>query len=250
MYKLSCVFSKIFFHFVWLALFFPLSSQAKSELVVAVGLAKPPYVIQHDNSGFELDMISYLFKQMGYSTKFVYTSFGHSPKMLAIEEVDAVLTTSKKIFPDESKLSDSYVTYQNVAISLAENKLKIDSIPDLGSYTMASFQKADKVLGKAFANAVDRSPLYLKVADQSQQPLMLTKNRVEVLVMDVNIFNYFVRKLNIPDSNKRFTVHYVFPPSRYKAAFKNDELREKFNQQLKSFKSSEEYNMLKTRYGL
>ena len=36
---------------------------ASDRLVVAVGLAKPPYVIQADDSGFELDLIRNILKK-------------------------------------------------------------------------------------------------------------------------------------------------------------------------------------------
>ena len=38
---------------------------ANDELVVAVGLAKPPYVMQADNSEFELDLIHNTLKING-----------------------------------------------------------------------------------------------------------------------------------------------------------------------------------------
>ena len=38
---------------------------ANDELVVAVGLAKPTYVMQADNSGFELDLIHNTLKING-----------------------------------------------------------------------------------------------------------------------------------------------------------------------------------------
>lgn len=61
-------------HFLAICLVFITNTLfAKDQLVVAVGLAKPPYVIQSNNSGFELDLIRNIFKKMGKSTKFIYT---------------------------------------------------------------------------------------------------------------------------------------------------------------------------------
>ena len=231
-------------------IFFSNALFASDQLVVAVGLAKPPYVIQADGSGFELDLIRNILKKMGKSTKFVYTQFGHSPKMLAVKEVDAVMTTNQNVFSDSSKLSDAYITYQNVAISLSDSNLIINTIEDLANYSIASFQKADKVLGQAFADAVDTSPLYMKIADQSQQPMLLLKKRVEVLIMDRNIFKYFASELNIKDINGQFTFHQIFPETHYKMAFKNKEYVKIFNNTFAQYKQTDEYLLLRKNYNL
>jgi polar amino acid transport system substrate-binding protein len=230
--------------------FFPNTTRAEDELVIAVGLAKPPYVIQSDNSGFELDLIRHIVKKMGKSTQFIYTQYGHSSKMLEVKEVDAVMTTNKSVFTDTTKLSDEYITYQNVAISLKKNNLVINSIEDLANYTIASFQKADKVLGQSFASAVDKSPLYMKIADQSQQPMLLLKNRVEVLIMDINIFVYFTRQLGVNDTNTMFTYHPIFPKTNYRIAFKNKDNVKVFNEVLAQYKQTHEYLQLKQNYNL
>ena len=223
---------------------------ASDQVVVAVGLAKPPYVIQTHNSGFELDLIRNIFKKMGKSTKFVYTQYGHSSKMLGVKEIDAVMTTNQYVFSDTSKLSDAYITYQNVAISLKESNLTINTIEDLEKYSIASFQKADKVLGQNFSDAVNKSPLYLKIADQSKQPVLLLKKRVEVLIMDINIFKYFARQLNVENINDQFTFHPVFPKSHYRMAFKNEDYVQIFNEVFAKYKQTNEYLRLKESYKL
>lgn len=221
---------------------------AKEQLVVAVGLAKPPYVIQADDSGFELDLIRNIFKKMGKSTKFVYTPFGHTSKMLKVKDVDAVMTTNQHVFSDESKLSDVYISYQNVAISLKESNLTINTVEDLANYTIASFQKADKVLGQTFADAVDKCPLYLKIADQSQQPALLLKQRVEVLIMDLRIFQYFAGELGLDDIDGQFTIHPIFPMTDYRMAFKSKKHVQAFNDIWAQYQQSGEYLQLKESY--
>jgi polar amino acid transport system substrate-binding protein len=225
-------------------------SVANDELVIVVGLAKQPYVIQDDDSGFELDLIRNILKKMGKSTKFIYTTFGHSSKMFKIKEVDAIMTTNKAVFKDQSKLSDVYITYQNVAISLKDNNLTINTIKDLANYSIASFQKADKLLGSDFADAAKQSPLYFEVANQSQQPTLLLKKRVEALVMDKNIFKYFTKDLSNKERNALFTFHQIFPGTDYKVAFKNKEYLRIFNNNLAKYKQTKEYLLLRKNYNL
>jgi len=225
-------------------------SVANDELVIVVGLAKQPYVIQTDDSGFELDLIRNILKKMGKSTKFIYTTFGHSSKMFKIKEVDAIMTTNKSVFNDQLKLSDVYITYQNVAISLKESNLTINTIKDLANYSIASFQKANKILGPEFADAAKQSPLYFEVANQSQQPTLLLKKRVEALVMDKNIFKYFTKDLSNKERNTLFTFHQIFPGTDYKVAFKNKKYLHTFNDYLAKYKKTKEYLLLRKNYNL
>jgi polar amino acid transport system substrate-binding protein len=225
-------------------------SFANNQLKVVVGLAKPPYVIQENDKGFELDLIRNILKKMGKSVKFVYTQFGHSSKMIDVKNIDAVMTTNQNVFRDDSKLTNEYITYQNVAISLTENNFKISKINDLAGHSISSFQKADKILGAEFANILDRTLFHIKVADQSHQPSQLLKKRVDVLIMDINIFKYFVNKLGIKDIDSTFTIHEIFPSTHYRMAFKNKAYVKAFNESLAQYKQTNEYQLLKSIYNL
>ena len=232
--------------------FFSNLISAEDKFIVAVGLAKPPYVNQADDSGFELDLIRNVLKKMGETATFVYTQFGHSSKMLDVKEIDAVITTNSKVFTDTTQLSDIYITYQNIAISLKKNNIKINKIKELEHLSIASFQKADKVLGKAFADASNKSPLFLKIADQSQQPQLLLKGRIDVLIMDINIFKYFTHELNMNnnDITRLFTFHPIFPETHYRMAFKDKTYIPLFNETLVKYKQTDEYLVLRKHYNL
>lgn len=227
---------------------FATSCIAKEELLIAVGLSKPPYVIQKTNKGFELELIKAIFQTMDKRSQFVYTEFGHSKKMLKVEQIDAVMTASQKMFEGHALLSNSYITYQNVAISLKERNLKINEIADLGNYSIASFQSADKVLGEAFAKASQASPLFLAIAIQKQQPLLLLKKRVDVIVMDINIFKHLIREMDLGDIDQLFNFHSIFPPSNYHMAFKDPQLKQEFDFALDSYLQAPAYQQLKKAY--
>lgn len=223
---------------------------AKDKLLIAVGLAKPPYVIQANNTGFEIELIRNVLANMGKSAKFVYTSFGHSPNMLAVDEIDAVMTTNGRMFTDLTKLTDVYITYENTAISLKYKNLTIESIKDLANYSVASFQKADKILGVEFEIAVNQSTFFLQIADQKRQPVLLLKERVDVVVMDRNIFNYFARELKIEKLENKFNFHNVFPKTHYRMAFKDAQNTTQFNKTFIKYSKSKAYQSLLKKYQL
>jgi len=219
-------------------------------LNIVIGLAKPPYVIEKPLGGFEIELINLLLKKMKSSGNFIFVPFGRSERMLKEPGIDVILTVNDVMFPKKGTLSDVYITYQNVAISLEENNFSINTIKDLSNYSLATFQSAHKVLGDEFALASQESPLYTQVANQALQLDMLLKKRADVLIMDINIFNYYLKHYSNKKAIKPIRVHKVFPVSPYKAAFKDKQHQYKFNQSLIEVLASPDYQKLIAKYNL
>ena len=169
------------------------------EINIAVGWNKPPYVIEKDNSGFEIDMLRSIFKNMGHELNVFYTPVGRSSGLLKKGVVDVGMTISPRADISPAVLSSSYVTYHNVAISLKGRGISINEISQLSKYSVIAFQNASVYLGEEYLTAVDNSVFYIELPDQSKQVAMLLLGRTDVVVMDINIFNY-LSKINIKKS--------------------------------------------------
>lgn len=243
--KKHIIFYTIFYMFIFI---FSAENLAKQPFKVVVGLSKPPYVIQKNTTGFELELIQQLLITMNKKPEFIYIPYGRSEKMLALPDVDAVMTTNQKLFKNSSYISDSYINYQNVAVSLKVNNIQLNNITDIGKYSVASFQLAHKLLGNEFALAVSKSPMYFQVVNQEKQLELLMLGRIQVLVMDIKIFLHYFAKNNANLKLSDINIHTVFPLSPYSVAFKNKTDVEAFNQTLKVFKSSSEYQNLLDKY--
>lgn len=217
---------------------------AKTVNVVA-GKHKPPYVSQSHGkiSGFEIELIRQIMAKMGLEPEFHLTPYGRSMRMLTQPGIDAIMTASPAALNDKSILTRPYISYQNMAISLASSELNISHVEQLGDYSIAAFQIASKVLGKAYTKASLQSPYYTEVPEQKRQLQMLRQNKVNLVVMDVNIFNHF-KASDYP------AVSYaaIFPASLYGMAFKEPELVKHFNRVWRSYKKSQQYQELKQKY--
>ena len=121
----------------------------------------------------------------------VYVPYGRTYELMKKINADIGLTLTEKSGVDSEILSQPYVTYQNVAISLKEKSIKIDKIKDLQKYTLVAFQNASPILGSEFANAAKTSPLYIELPEQYRQVELLLNGKVDVVVMEINIFKYF-----------------------------------------------------------
>ncbi len=217
---------------------------AKNIDVVA-GLSKPPYIYQENGevTGFEIELIQQIFSQIGLQPKFHLTPYGRSMRMLTKPNLDAIITASPLVFKDKTVLTKPYINYQNVVVSLAHKEIVITDIKQLANYSIAAFQIASKVLGEKFAVAAKQSPYYTEVPEQRRQLIMLEQEKVNTLVMDINIFNHF-KWAEYPNVNFAS----VFPLSFYGVAFKDPELVTLFNRQWLRYKKSEQYQRLKNKY--
>lgn len=226
-----------------LAALLPLTAQA-DVVRVAVGLALPPYVIADENRGAELDIVREALALRGHKTEAVYVPFRKFVPMVVDGEVDAALTLSEDSGADSLFYSDSHITYQNMAIGLSERQLKVDSIADLGRYWVMGFHDAKKYLGEEYAAMAEKSPHYSETSRQKSQISMLFSERVDLVVSDKNIFNWYRRQLNKVEYSRPVTYYPLFPPNHYKVGFNKEALRDDFNLGLKQLKDSGRYNQI------
>jgi len=89
------------------------------------------------------------------------------------------------------------------------------------------------------------NPSYLEIAKQSTQVKLFLKDRVDCIVIDKNIFNYFFKQLGV---NKAVVFHNLFPPIDYQMVFKDPKLVLSFNKHLTVFKMTEKYRLLQQKY--
>lgn len=224
------------------------ASQDEKTLEVAVGWSKPPYVNSTDDSGFELDLARKIFARMGYKFKPIYVPYGRSVGLLMRGRVDAALTLTKNLATDQVQLTDNYIQYQNVAISLRSQNVTIERPKDLNHFAIAAYQTASKNLGAEYALAAKQAPLYIELPDQKKQVAMLLNGHVSVVVMDVNIFNDLQATMEPKASRKAVTIHNIFPPNSYQVGFLKSNLKNQFNHALKDYLESQDHAQLVKKY--
>ncbi len=217
------------------------------EVEVAAGWDKPPYIISRGHTGFELDLIKSILVELGHDMVPIFVPMGRIARMVSEGSVDIGLTMNPKHKIDQEMLSEIYIAYQNVAVSLATRDVVVNTAEDLKNYTVIGFQTARHVLGAEYANVIKEHTGYLETPQQSRQVTMLVLGSVDVAVMDRNIFSYFKRQL--PDKQQFPTkVHEIFPINFYRAGIPDPTLRKGFNRVLNEMITDGRYQALIKRY--
>ena len=226
-------------------------AQDLEPIAVAVGLSIPPYVIADERRGMEYDIVRDALADAGYEMEPVFMELGAVPKALARGDVDAAMT----VRPDAelgAALSEVAIIYHNQAMTLADRGIAIDTIEDLADHSIMAFQNARIYLPDPYRAIADGNPAYSEVAEQHRQNLALFMGEVEVVVADINIFNWFTddpRVTSMADSRQPVTRHAIFPPTSYRVGFRDEATRDAFDVALAALRASGRYDAIIESYG-
>lgn len=232
-----------------LLLILPFFSFGK-DIRVIVGLSKPPYVIEDQQSGYEIELVTEILNQMDYQPEFLYVPMGRSKRLLDNGVGDALMTVNNNIIINQDLISKPYIVYQNVAITKKDSDIVVDELADLKHYRVVAFQMANKLLGSEYAHSVLQNANYMEIPDQFRQVKLLLEGKMDVAVMDVNIFKYFLGLVGGRELENKVTVHNVFPRNPYSMAFKDAQLVGQFNQAIARVMASDKYQELLKKYRL
>lgn len=225
------------------------AAEPPRELSVAVGLRLAPYVLENSVGGVEFEYVSAIMRQLGYTLRPRFMPLDKIGDEVRSGRADMALTIKPEMVPG-LPVSNPYVAYRNVAISLASRQLPIKNLQDLKPYSIAAFANARLYLGPAFASMVENKTDYEEFVNQLSQNVELYQSKVDVVVMDVNIFSYLNETVARTKNAAILpvTMHDIFPANQYCIAFRDTAIRDRFNKQLAHAKSLPEFGGIRDRW--
>jgi polar amino acid transport system substrate-binding protein len=234
---------------LWLAAGLPAGAWAQSTAVrVGMGLPRPPYLLESGVEGLEYDIAAAALAAGGYSMVAVIVPPARGLSMQRAGQLDVLLSVDEGI-GGNGFFSESYLTFQNVAITLARRGLQIKRIEDLANYSVAGFQNANVILGERFKAVAEQNPNYTEYSRQITQANLLFTGHVDVVVGDRRIFRYFSSQIDPKVyAGQEVTIHPVFPLNPRKAVFKDAAVRDGFNAGLKQIQSNGVYEAIVKKY--
>ena len=227
-----------------------LHATPRTQIVtVAFGESLEPYVIPQLEAGIELDIVRAALKTQQFDMKPLFLSQKRLPQALSDRKIDAVAT----IVPEsgaKGAYSDVYISYEDVAITLAQRRLTISKIADLAPYSISAFPLAGQYLGSEFAALTARHPDYHETGNQIDQNRLLYRGSVDVVVADHRIFAYMNKRMQVDFNEQPQAVAYhdIFIKLPYRMLFRQPSLRDAFNKGLKLIQQNGEYQRILKRY--
>ncbi len=225
-----------------------LSTLESNKIEMVDGLVKPPFIIEENGRGLQLDIVRSALKALNKEVHFIHVPFGRTVTTYQRLNADGIVTVLPDYQHPNLFISRPFITYQNVAVSLMENKFSIKDISDLSGKSMVAFQNAKKYLGEKFNKVIRYSMDYREVAEQIKQIDMLFLHRTEVVILDINIFKYLLKHETSRRYSQPYKVHYIFNERQYSAAFKSEDIRDLFDQGIKKIKEEGTYQIIVDKY--
>lgn len=223
-------------------------SSPVTEVRLAFGLPKPPYIMESGKDGLEIEIAEQAFAASGCKMIALQFPPARGLNMLRAGSIDGLMTVDEGI-GNGGYFSDPYISYQNVATTLTKRHIELHEVEDLANYSVAGFQNASVILGEKFKAVVANHKEYKEYPFQLIQDNLLYTGRVDVVVGDRLIFRYFsTRMVSTIDASQTVTFQPIFPPSPRKAAFRNAELRDRFNAGLKIIRANGKYDAILKKY--
>lgn len=237
---------------VSLFLFLMLSEAAvaeeKRQLTMMTSISIAPYVIKDTQRGIALDIISESLQLKGYSILFVFVSNKRAQAELIAKRIDAAFNVPADL-PKNIHCSDAVVNFQNVAISLKDRGFTINSVTDLKGKELIAFQDASNFLGKEFSKVIENNPKYNETINQESQVYHLLKDRADVIILEKQIFLYFLNKIRIKNPTSiEYVIHPIFDVTSRSACFIDEKIRNDFNDGLKKLRETGRYDKIIAEY--
>ncbi|WP_033138581.1 substrate-binding periplasmic protein [Aeromonas finlandensis] len=221
-------------------------------LKVGVNFAIPPYVIEGDNRGIELDLLKEAFAGSGYEPSFEFLPLERTFRMFESGKLDAIINVKDGIV-DPIFLTHPVITFHNRVFTLSNHRVK--TIDDLQQMRVTAFQRARVILGSAFSTMASQNPHYEEVAKQQGQVHQLMRGRIDAVVLEERVFYYYLAQLMAaPLAGEHYHPNQIrraelFPPTVYHFAFRSADALKLFNHRLGAMKKDGRYQQIFERYG-
>ena len=202
---------------------FACASPTKQKLVVGLGETLPPFVMSHTNIVITLDII----KAAGYEIEPRYYPYTRRAKGYIDGKLDILADIN--LSTENGNLLSGYISneayvYENVEITLKSKQFNFTKIADLTHYSLISWPSAAIHLGEEYAKMAKANTQYYEVHDQSLQVKMLFSNKVDVIQMDKQSFDYYRSTLKDIDTTQSVDRFALFGKSPNGYLFKSKRL--------------------------
>ncbi|ABO22722.1 ABC transporter substrate-binding protein [Shewanella loihica] len=184
-----------------------LAQNANTEISFAVSNTIPPYFFANGQSGIQYERLASALAKQSLSIGHIYLSPNKRAfRQVASGNVDCLINAPENLAG--LYYTRSLISYQNSVFTLASNKLAIDSVADLAGISVMGFQNATQYLGRDFYQMALSNPQYGESNSQKSQVMMLFSGRVDAIILEGRIFDYYREQL-------KFRVDTLQPTSRH-----------------------------------
>lgn len=225
------------------------SAFGAEQVYLAVPLSMQPYFIAESGTGLTYETVEAAFAVQGRKIFPVFISERDSKGVLSrYEHIDCAGFQTERDSEDWFATDDIFPFHVH-AVTLAGNKIELNSITDLKDTTVVGYLGTSEELGTEFRAVAQENPRYREIYNHRAQVKLLLHNRVQVIIADRLLVDWYVRYLARElDRSVELTFHDLFPASQMKFACRRSDLIQDFMQGLEEIKRNGKLEEIKSRY--
>ncbi|MES2258932.1 MAG: transporter substrate-binding domain-containing protein [Pseudomonadota bacterium] len=243
---------------MWIMALLLCSGALATDLKVAFNTDKPPFAFVDaagNVAGIEVDVIRNVLTRLGFGMKIEPVSKSRLLLVVRTGQVDIAASVQGK---DEGSVyySDGIADYLNYAITRKEDGIQLATEADLDLHRFVIWQNGWADLGPAFeakyrpdAHGRFRAN-YFQSGTQDAQSRVFWARRVEVIVVDKSIFEWYRHQLAASMKvDDELVFHDIFKTgTTFAAAFGERAMRDRFNVALKAMRADGTYQAILNKY--
>jgi len=218
------------------------SKSKNSELIIGLGNFEPLFS-EPNNPALFKDLIDGVYQYIP-NKKLSYRYMLSNARLvmdLNAKTVDGVANVFSQSEIDGC-LTQPIFAYSDVAITKKIHNHKDDNTVSLSKLSIVSYQRATVLLGDEYKKAVGAAKYYKEVAKPEDQAQLLASDLVDVSIGDKYIFMQSIKTWSKGRADVNdYVIHPIFPPVASSMGFNNQAHCDEFDQALKKFKVSGEY---------
>lgn len=221
-------------------------AESNQQRQVILGIEdSPPYAESVQNTGLEVEVIRAALKAVGYQLSVEYMPIGRGIRLLLDERIDIVSPVYKQN-NERFYIAQPHMFHRPTVFSLSTNPFSIRTIEDISRGSVAAYNGVLKGFGAKFQHIARQCPLFVELSDSRRIVDMLYKDRVDLAILDLHTFQYFL-KANQLDASI-LVIHDLIEPIAGSAAFHDQLMKKKFEKGVRIILENGEYERIARNY--
>ena len=220
------------------------------EVRMSFSIALPPYTLPEAASGIEVDILREALAHKGHMLVPLFIPQKRAVYMFKKGDTDgAHRDWGQHLVKAGAYLGKDLVAYQDVMVSLKSRHFSLKSPASLKGLSLVAFNGARKHYPE-WTTPRTRFSYYQEINSKMYQLKMLFRNKIDVILLDVNIFRYLQHELKREGKTRieETTVHQFTPPYAYRPAFKTVRIRDDYNAGIEHLRRTGRYQEIYSAY--